>query len=62
MLQNGVYEISFQSIDRIDRASAILRDGTILGADQWGAVFAGQWQRDPAHALDRVTLRLHIPP
>lgn len=62
MLQNGVYEISFQSIDRIDRANAILRDGTILGSDKWGAVFAGQWQFDADQALDRVTLRLQVPP
>jgi hypothetical protein len=62
MLQNGVYEISFQSIGRIDRANAILRDGTILGSDKWGAVFAGQWQVDAHQALDHVTLRLQVPP
>jgi hypothetical protein len=62
MLDNGVYEIAFQSIDRIDRASAILRDGSVLGSDQWGAVFAGSYRCDRDDAVDRVSLKLQVPP
>lgn len=62
MLANGVYEITFQSIDRIDRASAILRDGHVLGSDRWGLVFSGAYCGDEAGGRERIRLTLLVPP
>jgi hypothetical protein len=66
MLDNGVYELSFQHSGPLGAefgdGLALVRDGRILGSDRFGGVFTGSCQPDPAGDGSLVELRLAIPP
>ena len=55
---NGVYAIQYFRedvfVDAEGKALAILRDGEILGSDQFGGVFEGRIVKGGANSADRV--------
>jgi hypothetical protein len=66
MLDDGIYSLAltaagFHSEER-SSALAVLRGGSILGADRWGGVFSGTYAFDPSMRVERVEIRLAIPP
>ena len=64
--ENGVYAIQYCRedvfVDAEGKALAILRDGEILGSDQFGGVFEGRIVKGGANSADRVFVKLRIPP
>jgi hypothetical protein len=66
MLSDGVYGLRFAATDGYEastgRGLAVLRNGKILGSDPYGAVFEGSYEFDAVRSLNKVRLRLGIPP
>jgi hypothetical protein len=66
MLENGIYGLRFAASHDGEPADgsglAVLRDGKVLGSDPLGAVFTGTYEFDAARQLNRVRLRLDVPP
>jgi hypothetical protein len=58
MFQHGIYNISYRSLIETqtapESATAMLRDGKILGSDHNGGVFSGTVKFDPARKLSKV--------
>ena len=63
---NGVYAIQYFRedvfVDAVGEALAILRDGEILGSDQFGGVFEWRIVNGGGNGPDRVFVKLRIPP
>jgi len=67
MLDEGLYGLSYRAEEEETGpeggdALAVLRNGKILGSDRWGGVFAGSYVYDAACKLNRVHVRLDMPP
>jgi hypothetical protein len=66
MLENGLYGLRFAASHDGEPADgsglAVLRDGKVLGSDPLGAVFTGTYEFDVARQLNKVRLRLDVPP
>jgi hypothetical protein len=66
MLENGVYGLRFAATHDGEPEEgsglAVLRDGNVLGSDPLGAVFTGTYEFDARRALNKVRLRLDVPP
>jgi hypothetical protein len=68
MLDEGLYGLKYSSAtDRGDVPEAgdglaVLRNGKILGSDRWGGVFAGTYEFDSLMQLNKVHVRLDVPP
>lgn len=67
MLEDGLYGLRFVATDGDDEPGAsgglaVLRSGTVLGSDPLGAVFTGTYEYDDGRELNRVRLRLDVPP
>ena len=43
-------------------ALAILRNGSVLGSDQWGGIFSGSYLFDPKTRRTRFRVRIVVPP
>jgi hypothetical protein len=66
MLSEGLYGLSFRSMDRDEPASAdglaLLRHGKILGSDRYGGLFFGSYEPAAGRPVGRVRVRLEMPP
>lgn len=74
MFDEGLYGLIFrdhhQGLPRCDAhgsyhdgdALAILRNGSVLGSDQWGGIFSGSYAFDPKTGRTRVRVRIVVPP
>ena len=66
MLEDGIYGLRFAASHdgEPENASglAVLRQGKVLGSDPLGAVFTGTYEFDAARQLNKVRLRLDVPP
>ncbi len=66
MLDEGLYGLSYRAEKVAEPetgdALAVLRNGKILGSDRWGGMFAGSYAYDAACKLNRVHVRLDLPP
>jgi hypothetical protein len=66
MLEDGIYGLRFAASHdgEPEQGSglAVLRAGKVLGSDPLGAVFTGSYEYDAARQLNRVRLRLDVPP
>lgn len=66
MLENGIYGLRFAATHDGEPAEgsglAVLRDGKVLGSDPLGAVFTGSYEFDAVRNLNKVRLRLEMPP
>jgi hypothetical protein len=66
MLEDGIYGLRFAASHDGEPADgsglAVLRDGKVLGSDPLGAVFTGTYEFDAARKLNKVRLRLDVPP
>src|SRR3990167_7773023 len=66
MLQDGLYGLHYAAACGGEpagaRGLAVLREGKVLGSDPWGAVFTGTYEFDAARQLNKVRLRLDVPP
>jgi hypothetical protein len=66
VLEDGIYGLRFAASDNGEpedsNGLAVLRDGKVLGSDPGGAVFTGTYEFDVARQLNRVRLRLDVPP
>lgn len=66
MLENGIYGLRFAAAHDGEPEEgsglAVLRDGKVLGSDPMGAVFTGTYEFDPVRNLNKVRLRLDLPP
>jgi hypothetical protein len=66
MLEDGIYGLRFAGSHDGDPADgdglAVLRAGKVLGSDPLGAVFTGTYEFDAARQLNKVRLRLDVPP
>lgn len=66
MLEDGIYGLRFVASDGAEEGQrgglAVLREGSVLGSDPLGAVFTGTYEFDAKRQLNRVRLRLDVPP
>jgi hypothetical protein len=66
MLRDGLYALKFAATHDGEPEEgsglAVLRSGTVIGSDPMGAVFTGAYEYDDRRNLNRVRLRLEIPP
>ena len=66
MLEDGLYGLHYAAAHGGEpggaRGLAVLRQGKVLGSDPWGAVFTGTYEFDAARQLNKVRLRLDVPP
>jgi hypothetical protein len=66
MLEDGIYGLRFAATHDGEPGDgdglAVLRGGKVLGSDPLGAVFTGTYEFDAARQLNRVRLRLDVPP
>ena len=66
MLQDGLYELLYHNEEIPDSASGsllvALRDGVVLGSDQWGGVLLGRCEFDQRSRRNSVRVQLKIPP
>ncbi len=66
MLEDGIYGLRFAASHdgEPEDASglAVLREGRVLGSDPGGAVFTGTYEFDAIRQLNKVRLRLDVPP
>jgi transcriptional regulator with XRE-family HTH domain len=66
MLDEGIYGLKYTSGVNGDAESgnglAVLRNGKILGSDRLGGVFGGSYEYDPVTKVNRVHVRLEMPP
>ncbi|HUJ37130.1 MAG TPA: hypothetical protein VLW88_05585 [Hyphomicrobium sp.] len=66
MLKDGIYGLAYaaegERMPTEGSALATLRKGRIFGSDPWGGVFTGSCQFDADWRLNRVQLRLEVPP
>ena len=66
MLADGIYALRFAASQDGEAGQgsglAVLREGKVLGSDPMGAVFTGTYEFDAARQLNRVRLRLDVPP
>jgi transcriptional regulator with XRE-family HTH domain len=65
-LDEGIYGLAYAGehegdVDSGD-ALAVLRNGKILGSDRWGGVFTGSYEYDAEARINRVHVRLEVPP
>lgn len=66
MLDEGIYGFTYKGehmgvLDG-DSALAVLRNGKILGSDRAGGVFAGSYEYDGVNELNKVHVRMQVPP
>jgi hypothetical protein len=66
MLTDGIYALRFAATHDGEAGGgsglAVLREGKVLGSDPLGAVFTGTYEFDAARQLNKVRLRLDVPP
>lgn len=66
MLEDGIYGLRFAASHDGEPADgsglAVLRAGQVLGSDPLGAVFTGTYEFDADRQLNKVRLRLDVPP
>ena len=67
MFDDGLYSLDYRAIagdpmDAAGTALAVLRNGKILGADRFGAMFAGSYEFDAGAQSNRVHIRMSLPP
>jgi len=66
MFDEGIYSLTYragdcdQSYD--ETALAVLRKGKILGSDRRGGLFTGSYEYDAVTQLNRMHVRLQVPP
>ena len=65
MLKDGLYELLYRSdtpAAASDSLLIMLRDGKVLGSDQWGGVLFGECRYDRDTGRHGVNVRLQVPP
>jgi len=66
MLSDGIYGLSYRSGEAgeatFSEGLAVLRAGQILGSDRWGGIFKGSCEYDAGAGVNRVRVRLEMPP
>ncbi|MDX2290376.1 MAG: hypothetical protein NW217_16345 [Hyphomicrobiaceae bacterium] len=64
MFDEGLYSLSYgaQGLEDRDSALAVLRNGKILGSDRLGGVFSGSYEFDESAEVNRMHVRLQVPP
>ena len=71
MFDEGIYGVTYRgrarnhSCDQDQpggEALAVLRNGKILGSDRWGGIFSGSYEFDPVAGLNKVHVRIDVPP
>ncbi len=64
MFDEGLYSLSYgaHGVDDHDSALAVLRNGKILGSDRLGGVFSGSYEFDEKAEINRMHVRLQVPP
>lgn len=63
VLDEGIYAITYRTLEaEFGGATAVLRNGMILGSDREGGVFSGGYQFDAARNVNRVCVRFAVPP
>jgi transcriptional regulator with XRE-family HTH domain len=66
MLDEGIYGLAYKGeyLGHHDGgdALAVLRNGKILGSDRWGGVFAGSYEYDAVGEINKVHVRIEVPP
>jgi transcriptional regulator with XRE-family HTH domain len=66
MLDEGIYGFTYKGehmgVRDGDSALAVLRNGKILGSDRAGGVFAGSYEYDVVRQLNKVHVRMQVPP
>ena len=66
MLEDGIYALRFAATHDGEpehgSGLAVLREGKVLGSDPLGAVFTGSYEFDAARGLNKVKLRVDLPP
>ena len=66
MLSEGVYGLAYRGEDGGlpdgGIALVVLRNGKIFGSDRDGGVFSGSYEFDPISALNKVHVRIQMPP
>lgn len=66
MLEDGIYNLRFAATHDGEPEDgsglAVLREGKVLGSDPLGAVFTGTYEFDAARGLNKIRLRLDVPP
>ena len=66
MLDEGLYGLVYRGEDGGlpdgGNALAVLRNGKIFGSDRDGGVFTGSYEFDPVNELNKVHVRMQIPP
>lgn len=66
MLDDGLYDLSYrpeaEASAPLGTALVVLREGTVLGSDQWGGVFEGRCVLDPQSGRYLLDVVLRIPP
>lgn len=66
MLDEGIYGLNYkgENMGELDGESAlaVLRNGKILGSDRNGGVFMGSYEYDPKRELNKVHVRMQVPP
>jgi hypothetical protein len=66
MLENGLYDLSYRpdadASASPETALVVLRDGTVLGSDQWGGVFEGRCILDVQSGRHMLDVMFRLPP
>ncbi|MDX2258709.1 MAG: hypothetical protein NW205_07285 [Hyphomicrobiaceae bacterium] len=64
MLDEGLYSLSYgvPGGAKSDTALAVLRNGKVLGSDRLGGVFSGTYEFDAVEEINRLHVRLKMPP
>lgn len=66
MFDEGIYSLTCRAKDCAPSASetslAVLRNGKILGSDRQGGLFTGSYEYDAVTQLNKMHVRLQVPP
>jgi transcriptional regulator with XRE-family HTH domain len=67
MFDEGIYSLEYRVAaadpsETLGTALAVLRNGKILGSDRWGGVFSGRYEFDTLEAVNKVHVRMQVPP
>lgn len=66
MFDEGIYSLTYRTGDcdqsHNETALAVLRKGKILGSDRNGGVFTGSYEYDSVTKLNKMHVRIQVPP
>jgi hypothetical protein len=67
MIDDGIYGLDYiapngDMCDGIGSLLVVLREGKILGSDNLGGVFSGNYEFSLEEALNKIYVRMRIPP